>query len=101
MDLNVRTELAMATISLPTPLRPLAGGHKEIQVNGDTVAQLLRHLMDEYPDLRRHIFTDEGSLRSFVNIYVNDEDIRYLNKEGTSVQNRDLVSIIPSIAGGV
>jgi adenylyltransferase/sulfurtransferase len=69
-------------------------------VEASTVAEALKKLTDEHGDLRRHLFNDEGKLRSFVNVYVNDEDIRYLQKDQTAVNPGDVISIVPSIAGG-
>lgn len=87
-------------VSIPTPLRPYAGGQADVEVNGGTVAVALRALTTQYPDLHRHLFSDDGKLRAFVAVYVNDEDIRYLAKENTPLQAGDSISIIPSIAGG-
>ena len=91
----------MATISLPTPLRPYADKNSEIPVTGSTVGELLGSLTSRYPKLRQHLYGDDGKLRSFVNVYLNDEDIRYLQKTETPVNETDLISIIPSIAGGL
>jgi molybdopterin converting factor small subunit len=89
------------TIYIPTPLRPYAGGSDSVQVNAATIADALRELTDSHPDLRKHLFTGEGKLRAFVNVYFNDEDVRYLpEKEQTQVAASDTLSIIPSIAGG-
>lgn len=90
----------MAKILIPTPLRQYTDKKDSVEVNGSTVGELLKSLTSQYGDLRRHLFNDEGKLRSFVNVYVNDEDIRYLNKDATAVQDGDTVSIVPSIAGG-
>src|ERR1700734_3798716 len=90
----------MAKILIPTPLRQFADKKDSVQLNGSTVGEVLKSLTSEYADLRRHLYNDEGKLRSFVNVYVNDEDIRYLNKEATPVKDGDTVSIVPSIAGG-
>ena len=90
----------MAKISLPTPLRAYADKQAEVDVQGATVGELLQGLTERYPELKTHLFADDGKLRSFVNVYVNDEDIRYLDKQATKVAESDLVSIIPSIAGG-
>ena len=87
-------------IHIPTPLRPYAGKNAAIEVAGVTVADALRQLTAQYPELQRHLFTDDGKLRAFVNLYLNDEDIRYLNKEATPVHPEDALSIVPSIAGG-
>jgi adenylyltransferase/sulfurtransferase len=64
------------------------------------VADALSGLVAQHPDLRRHLYTEDGKLRAFVNVYLNDEDIRYLEKEATSVAESDTISIVPSIAGG-
>jgi adenylyltransferase/sulfurtransferase len=87
-------------IAIPTPLRPFAGGQSDVEVEGSTVGAALRVLTERYPDLRRHLYSDDGKLRAFVNIYVNDEDIRYLEKENTPLGAGDSISIVPSIAGG-
>jgi len=90
----------MAKILIPTPLRQFADKKDSVQLTGSTVGEVLKSLTSEYADLRRHLYNDEGKLRSFVNVYVNDEDIRYLNKEATPLTDGDTVSIVPSIAGG-
>ncbi len=89
------------TIFIPTPLRLFAGGRDAIEINAATVAEALEELTQLHPDLRKHLFTPEGKLRAFVNLYLNDEDVRYLPaKEGTAAAATDTLSIIPSIAGG-
>ena len=90
----------MPKVIIPTPLRQYAGKQEAVELEAATVGQLLDSLTTKYGDLRRHLFTDDGKLRSFVNVYVNDEDIRYLQKENTPVKDGDTVSIVPSIAGG-
>jgi len=90
----------MPKVVIPTPLRQYAGKQEAIELKAATVGELLTKLVTEYGDLRRHLYTDDGRLRSFVNVYVNDEDIRYLQKENTAVKDSDVVSIVPSIAGG-
>jgi adenylyltransferase/sulfurtransferase len=90
----------MAKILIPTPLRQYAEKLDAVQVTGSTVGEALNTLTGKYSDLRRHLYSDEGKLRSFVNVYVNDEDIRYLQKEATPLKDGDTVSIVPSIAGG-
>lgn len=90
----------MAKVALPTPLRPYADKQAEVEVSGATVGALLGSLTEKYPKLKNHLFAEDGKLRSFVNVYVNDEDIRYLQKADTPVKDSDLISIIPSIAGG-
>ncbi len=91
----------MATkILIPTPLRPYTDKKDAIDADGSTVGELLADLTHKYAGLKAHLYNDQGKLRSFVNIYVNDEDIRYLQKEQTPVSSADTVSIIPSVAGG-
>ena len=90
----------MAKILIPTPLRQFADKKDSVQLAGSTVGEVLKSLTSQYADLRRHLYNDEGKLRSFVNVYVNDEDIRYLSKEATPLNDGDTVSIVPSIAGG-
>ncbi len=87
-------------ILIPTPLRPYADKQAAIDVHGDTVGEVLGNLTSRYGDLRKHLYTDDGKLRAFVNVYLNDEDIRYLGKEQTPVKQGDTISIVPSIAGG-
>ncbi len=90
----------MAKILIPTPLRQYADKKDSVELSGATVGEVLTALTTNYGDLRRHLYTDEGKLRSFVNVYLNDEDIRYLDKASTPVQDSDTISIVPSIAGG-
>lgn len=89
------------TIFIPTPLRPYAEGKDTVEVNAATIAEALSVLTKTHPDLHKHLFTEAGKLRAFVNLYFNDEDVRYLPaKEATEVSASDTLSIIPSIAGG-
>ena len=88
-------------ITIPTPLRGYAGGQKTIAVDGGTVGEALDALARQYPNLRQHLFADDGQLRSFVNVYLNDEDVRYLQYVQTPVRDSDKISIVPSVAGGV
>jgi adenylyltransferase/sulfurtransferase len=88
-------------ILIPTPLRPFAGKQDVVEVDGGTVGEILHALVAKYGDLRKHLYNDEGKLRSFVNIYVNDEDIRHLERDKTVLKAGDTVSIVPSVAGGV
>jgi len=90
----------MTKIHIPTPLRQYAGKQADIAVKAGTVGEALSGLVSQHPDLRRHLYTDDGKLRSFVNVYLNDEDVRYLHKEATAVKDSDTISIVPSIAGG-
>jgi sulfur-carrier protein adenylyltransferase/sulfurtransferase len=88
------------TVLIPTPLRPYVGGRDALQVEGASVGELLERLSGEHAALRQHLFADDGRLRTFVNVYVNDRDIRQLAQRETPVGAGDTVSIIPSIAGG-
>ena len=89
------------TIFIPTPLRVYTGGLDAVELDASTVSQALEALTQAHPDLRKHLFTPEGKVRAFVNLYLNDEDVRYLpTKEATAVTATDTLSIIPSIAGG-
>jgi molybdopterin/thiamine biosynthesis adenylyltransferase/rhodanese-related sulfurtransferase/molybdopterin converting factor small subunit len=90
----------MAKILLPTPLRPYADGAASVDVPGTTVAEALAGLVAKHGGLRRHLFDEAGRLRSFVNVYRNDEDVRYLAKDATPLAEDDALSIVPSIAGG-
>jgi adenylyltransferase/sulfurtransferase len=91
----------MAKVLIPTPLRQYVEKKDTVEAAGASVAEVLAALTAAHPDLRKQIFTDEGKLRSFVNVYVNDEDIRYLDKDKTAVGSGDTLSIVPSIAGGL
>jgi molybdopterin synthase sulfur carrier subunit len=89
----------MAVIRIPTPLRPHAGDRDRVEASGATVGELLAELGTQFPALRDRLF-DGGELRRFVNVYVNNEDIRYLDDLETPVAPNDEVSIIPAVAGG-
>src|SRR6185503_3767909 len=88
------------TIHIPTPLRPFTDKKESVEVSGATVGELLKDLTTRHDGLKKHLYTDEGRLRNFVNVYLNDEDIRYLQKEQTPVKPGDSLSIVPSVAGG-
>jgi len=90
----------MAKVLIPTPLRQFADQHDHVDLSGATVGEVLTALTAMFPDLRKQLFNDEGKMRSFVNVYLNDEDIRYLKKDATAVASGDTLSIVPSIAGG-
>ena len=87
-------------VLIPTPLRAYAGKQDIVQVEGETVGELLQNLTAKYSELRNHLYNEDGRLRSFVNVYLNDDDIRYLDKEATAVKEGDTLSIVPSVAGG-
>ena len=88
-------------VVIPTPLRQYAGGQKTVTVSGATVGQALEALTAAHPDLRRHLFSEDGQLRSFVNVYLGDEDVRYLRQDATPLTDGATLSIVPSVAGGV
>jgi MoaD family protein len=90
----------MSKIQIPTPLRQYVGKQSTVEVKGATVGEAMTALVARHPDLKRHLYTEDGRLRAFVNLYVNDEDIRYLQKEATELKEGDNISIVPSIAGG-
>src|SRR5262252_7135296 len=90
----------MPKILIPTPLRQYVDKRDSVELPGGTVGDVLGALTSQYSDLKRQLYNDEGRLRSFVNVYLNDEDIRYLGKEATPVSDGDTISIVPSIAGG-
>lgn len=90
----------MPRIQIPSPLRQYSGKQASIDITAKTVGEALAGLVSLHPDLKRHLYTDDGKLRAFVNVYVNDEDMRYLQKEATELKDGDTISIVPSIAGG-
>jgi len=87
-------------VLIPTPLRQYTGKQASVEVPANTVGEMLSKLTTQFPDLRQQLFSDDGKLRRFVNVYVNDEDIRYLQLENTPLQENDTISIVPSVAGG-
>src|SRR5215471_8107871 len=88
------------TITIPTPLRQFADGQAEVQVDAQTAGEALNELTSTHGELRRHLFNDQNALRNFVNVYVNDEDIRHVSGADTPVKDGDTILIVPSIAGG-
>jgi molybdopterin converting factor small subunit len=89
----------MTTIRIPTPLRPYSGNQTSVTVSGSDVGTALNDLTQQFPDLRQHLF-DGDRLRSFVNVFLNEEDVRFLDGVETAVSEGDTLMIIPSIAGG-
>jgi molybdopterin converting factor small subunit len=88
------------TVRVPTTLRPLAGGKSEVVVDGTTLDEVLSNLDDAHPGFRSRLLDDDGNLRRFVNVFVADDDVRYLEGLGTPVPDGETVSIIPAVAGG-
>jgi molybdopterin converting factor small subunit len=87
-------------VIIPTPLRPYTGKKESLELQAATVGEALASLTTLFGDLKKHLYSDDGKLRSFVNVYVNDEDIRYLRGDQTPLREGDILSIVPSIAGG-
>ena len=87
-------------VRVPTPLRSLTKGNAEVQAKGDTVADVVDDLDRQFPGLRERLVDDTGELRRFINVYVNGEDIRFLQAKTTTLKDGDEVSIVPAIAGG-
>src|ERR1700687_1924386 len=88
------------TIAIPTALRQFAGGQSEVKVEAATAGEALNLLTSTHAELRRHLFNDQNALRNFVNVYVNDEDIRHTDGPNTPVKEGETILIVPSIAGG-
>lgn len=87
-------------VMIPTPLRAYTGKADTVEVDGKTAGEVLNNVAKKYSQLKKHLFDERGSLRSYINIYINDEDIRYLRNQETEIKESDIVSIVPSIAGG-
>lgn len=94
------TQTSTVTIRIPTPLRSSTDGQSSVEVEGQTVDEALRALVDRYPDLADNLYNENDELRQFVNVYVGDEDVRYQDGTDTPLEPGDEVSIVPSIAGG-
>ena len=88
------------TILIPTPLRPYTDKKDAVEANGATVGELLADLTSKHAGLKNHLYNEQGKLRSFVNVYLNDEDIRYLQQLNTPLKDGDSISILPALAGG-
>ncbi len=87
-------------VRIPTPLQKLTGNQSEVEVSGANVKAVLAALEEKHPGLRERLYDEKGTLRRFINFYVNDEDIRFLNSEETALKDGDELSIVPAIAGG-
>ena len=90
----------MTTIRIPSPLRPYTAGQVEINIQGSTVVSALNDMVARYPDLRPHLFTEDGELRVFINLFLNEEDIRQLEGLNTPLKEGDRLMLVPSVAGG-
>jgi len=90
----------MATVRIPPVLRPSTGGAKEVDAEGENVGDILRSLADQHPDTQSQLFADGGELNRYVNVYLNDEDVRVLDGLGTPVGDSDVLVILPAMAGG-
>jgi molybdopterin converting factor small subunit len=90
----------VSTVWIPQVLRAAAGGNKQLELAGATVGDLVTGLVEQYPSLRGQLLSDEGELNRFVNVYVNGQDVRYLNGLKTAVEARDEVRLLPAMAGG-
>ena len=87
-------------VRIPTPLQKLAGGQGEVMVDAATVQQMIDTLEKNYPGMKDRLCDAQGKIRRFVNVYLNEEDIRFLDKEATALKTGDEISIVPAIAGG-
>jgi len=87
-------------VKLPTILRKHAGGQARVEADGATLRELLEDLETSYPGITKNVLTDDGGLHRFINVYVNDEDVRYLGSLETELQDGDTISILPAVAGG-
>jgi sulfur-carrier protein len=90
----------MATVKLPTILRKHAGGEPKVNADGATLSDVLADLESQYPGITKNVLAEDGGLHRFINVYVNDEDVRYLGSLETEVRDTDTVSILPAVAGG-
>jgi sulfur-carrier protein len=97
---NSETDAVPVQIRIPTILRPDAGGLATVEANGTTLGELFDDLISRFPTLKDKVITEDGQLHRFVNVYVNDDDVRYLDKLDTLVTEADTVSILPAVAGG-
>ena len=90
----------MSTVKFPAVLRANVGGAREVDATGSTIGEVLDQLVGTFPSLRDQLFTEDGELNRFVNVYVNGQDVRYLNGTATAVDDRDEVRLLPAMAGG-
>ncbi|HCN20003.1 MAG: molybdopterin synthase sulfur carrier subunit [Planctomycetes bacterium GWA2_50_13] len=88
------------TVRVPTPLRPLTGNAEQVEVTGRSIKEILDNLESRYPGIKSRLCDEKGQIRRFINVYVNDEDIRFQKNQDTPVKDGDRISIVPAIAGG-
>ena len=93
--------MATVKVRIPTPLQKITGDKGDVEGSGETVKAMIDNLEQSYPGLKERLYDEEGKLLRFINIYVNEEDIRFLDGENTKLNDGDDISIIPAIAGGV
>ena len=91
----------MATVIIPTPLRKFTNNTAKVEINAGTIEETVQELTHNFPDLKKHLLDEKGQIRSFINIFVGDNDIRDLQQEKTAVKSDTLISIVPAIAGGL
>jgi len=89
------------TVRIPTPLRKFTGGKEQVEVRGATISEVIDDLELNFPGMKEKLYDDSGSIRKFLNIYLNDEDIRFMESVNTPVKDGDSISLIPAIAGGL
>jgi len=89
-----------AVVRIPTVLRPAMGGHTTLTVQGSTIGEVLGELTTSYPAIKGQLLNEDGSLHRFLNVYVNDDDVRYLGGVGAPVANEDEITLLPAVAGG-
>jgi molybdopterin synthase sulfur carrier subunit len=90
----------MTAVRIPPVLRSAAGGEKQVELDGATVGEILGALVERYPGLRSQLLTDQGELNRFVNVYLDGQDVRYLQERATPVSSKDTIIILPAMAGG-
>ena len=88
------------TVIIPTPLRSQTGNQETVEVEGKIVKEILTNLLKKHPKLKKYLYSENGELRNFVNVYVKDENIRHLEGEDTKIENGETITIVPSVAGG-
>jgi molybdopterin converting factor small subunit len=91
----------MATIIIPTPLRKFTGNQSKLDIKGNSIKEAVSELALNFPDLKKHLLDDSGNIRTFINIFIGNDDIRNLQQENTAIKEDTVISIIPAIAGGI